>query len=60
MLHKSRRLFERLHGSEDPLKELGSGISTYHQLLITLFCLFLVLCIMHAPVIETFREYGFY
>ena len=53
-------MLEKLHSSSDPIKELGSGISTYHQLLLKLFILFLILSIIHIPVINTFRSYGFY
>lgn len=56
----TNRFLQRLHGSEDPIKELGAGISTYHQLLVTLFCLFFILCLLHIPVIRTFREHSFY
>ena len=42
------------------MKELGPGISTYHQLLVTLFVLFLVLSLLHIPVLRTFRSYGYF
>lgn len=58
--HNSHLLLEKLHTSSDPIKELGSGISTYHQLLLSLFILFLILSIIHIPVIQSFRSYGFY
>ena len=60
MEHGSQQLLEKLHSSSDPIKELGSGIVTYHQLLLSLILLFLVLSIIHIPVMKTFRSYGFY
>ena len=42
------------------MKELGPGISTYHRLLLWLFCLFIILFILHLPVLLTFYSFDFY
>jgi hypothetical protein len=42
------------------MKELGPGISTYHQLLVWLFFLLLLLFLLHIPILLTFHSYGFY
>ena len=42
------------------MKELGPGISTYHQMLVTMFFLFLILSLLHIPVIRVFRSYHYY
>lgn len=47
----SQNVLKKIHSSDDPLRELGPGISTYHQLLIMLFGLFSVLALLHIPVI---------
>ena len=60
MNYKSQKFASKIHSSADPIKELGIGISTYHQLLIMLFCLFFLICLMHIPVIRTFSKYHFY
>ena len=60
LVKNSEKVLQNIHASDDPLKELGPGISTYHQLLIMLFALFLVLTLMHIPVIQQFRSYNFY
>lgn len=57
---QSNKILYRIHSSDDPMKELGPGISTYHQLLVTLFCLFLILSLLHIPVIRIFRSYHYF
>lgn len=42
------------------MKELGPGISTYHRLMVMLFFLFLVLFLLHLPVLLAFKSYSFY
>ena len=39
------------NATDDPLKLLGPGIISYHSLLTWLFGLFLLLTLMHVPVI---------
>lgn len=56
----SKKIFQKIQASEDPLRELGPGISTYHQLLIKLFILFLLLLLIHLPVMNIFFSYDFY
>ena len=46
--------------SDDPLKELGPGISSYHQLLMMLFALFFILTLIHIPVLNRFSHGTFY
>lgn len=60
LVKNSEKVIAKLHGSDDPLRELGPGISTYHQLLTMLFILFLILTCMHVPIMRTFRSYSFY
>lgn len=42
------------------MKELGPGISAYHQLLVTLFVLFFILFILHIPVMSIYSDYKYY
>lgn len=56
----SSNVLKRISTSDDPLRELGPGISTYHQLLVMLFALFAVLAFLHIPVIKSFRDGDFY
>ena len=60
LVKNSEKVLKNIHSSDDPLKELGPGISTYHQLLVMLFALFFVLTILHIPLINQFRSYNFY
>jgi hypothetical protein len=57
---KSSIFFEKIAKSDDPLKHLGVGISTFHQLLIMLFALFFVLFLLHIPVKNNFESYDYY
>jgi hypothetical protein len=50
----------KISKSNDPLKDLGVGISSFHQLLIMLFALFFVLALLHIPVLQNFRSFEFY
>ena len=56
----SSNLFHKISRSNDPLRELGPGISTYHQLLVMLFALFTILSLLHIPVLRSFLSYEFY
>ena len=56
----SHNLVRKIHSSDDPMTELGPGISTYHQLLVMLFALFFILALIHIPVIQNFTSYDFY
>lgn len=60
LVKNSEKVLSKIHSSDDPLRELGPGISTYHQLLVMLFVLFFVLACMHIPIINQFRSYNFY
>ena len=45
---------------DDSQKTLGAGISSYHQQLVHLFCLFFVLFLMHVPVMVFYSGYNYY
>ena len=60
ILKQSQNVITKIHSSDDPMTELGPGISTYHQLLVMLFTLFLVLAGMHLITIHNFRNFKFY
>ena len=53
-------MIDNILKSDDPLRELGPGISSFHRLLLMLFGLFFVLWLLHMPIYSTFRSYGFY
>ena len=57
---QSSKMAKRVHHSDDPLYELGPGISTFHQLLVMLFALFSCLLLLHIPVMLNFQSYDFY
>ena len=52
---KYRKMISRIHNHEaDPLRELGPGVATYHQLLCLLLVLFLMLALLHYPVLQIY------
>lgn len=52
---KYRKLISRVHNHEsDPLRELGPGIATYHQMLCLLMALFVMLALLHYPVLKIY------
>ena len=53
-------VFNKIQSSDDPMSELGPGISTYHRLLVMLFSLFFLLAIIHIPVLRSFRSFDYY
>ena len=53
-------VLNKIRSSDDPMSELGPGISTYHQLLIMLFSLFFILFLLHIPVLRTFSASTYY
>ena len=55
---KSGQVLDKIQGSDDPLKELGPGISSYHWLLTRLIFIFFALCLVHIPVMEIYQSYG--
>jgi hypothetical protein len=58
---KYKKVIKGIHNQEeDPLRELGPGISTYHQLLMLLFLLFLMLTLIHIPVMNMYQSYDFF
>ena len=58
---KFKQVINKLHKEDgDPLRELGPGISTYHQLLLLLVILFFFLTVLHIPVYNTLSKYNFY
>ena len=57
---KSEHILKQIAKSDDPLRELGPGISSYHQLLMMLFALFFILTLIHIPVMNRFRNGTFY
>lgn len=46
----TRKFMKALQNSDDPIKELGPGISTFHSLMTLLFLLFVILGCIHIPV----------
>ena len=42
------------------MKNLGAGIGSYHAILVRLFYLFLILFLIHLPVMWTFQSFDFY
>lgn len=44
----------------DPQKALGAGISSYHQQLAHLSCLFLFMVLIHIPVILIYNNYDYF
>lgn len=56
----SKNALNKIHSSDDPLKELGPGISSYHQLLVMLFGLFVVLTLIHIPLYNSYYNYGYF
>ena len=56
-----KKVIKKIHNKdEDPLRELGPGISTYHQLLLLLFVLFLMLSLIHIPVMGLYQSYDYF
>ena len=54
-------MIKKLHNTEsDPLRELGPGISTYHQFLLLLMTLFMMLTLLHVPVMQVYDKYEFF
>ena len=58
--NNTRKFMKRLQNSDDPIKELGPGISTFHSLMTLLFLLFIILGCIHIPVLQIFGSYKFY
>jgi hypothetical protein len=58
--NKSEHIIKQIARSDDPLRELGPGISSYHQLLMMLFALFFILTLIHIPVMNRFNNGTFY
>lgn len=44
----------------DPQKALGAGISSYHQQLVHLSCLFFFMVLIHVPVILIYNNYEYF
>ena len=58
---KYARLIKKIHNTDvDPLRQLGPGISTYHQLLLMLFVLFFILTVLHIPVLQLYAKHDYY
>lgn len=47
---KKRTICEKIAEFNDPQRALGAGVSSYHQQLVHFFVLFLVLFLIHIPV----------
>lgn len=56
----SKDLLNNLLKAEDPIKELGPGISSFHSLLILLSLLMFALFLLHLPVLQEFKNSSFY
>ena len=59
-LIKKRTICEKLAEFNDPQRSLGAGISSYHQQLVHFFLLFVVLFLIHIPVMVIYNNYSFY
>jgi hypothetical protein len=58
---KYKKVIKKIHNKDtDPLRELGPGISTYHQLLLLLMTLFMMLTLLHVPVMQIYDKYEFF
>jgi len=51
---------KKIRSSDDPIKELGTGINSFHQMILALFFLFLILALLHIPVLKIFYDYHYY
>jgi hypothetical protein len=58
--NNSKELIENLLKSDDPMKELGPGISSFHRLIILLSAMFLTLFLIHYPVLTSFRSFKYF
>ena len=56
----SKEMIDNILKSDDPLYELGPGISSFHRLLMMLFILFFCLCMLHLPILRNFCSTDFY
>lgn len=55
-----KNVFKDIMKSNDPMKTLGPGINSHHYMLRMLCLLFLVLGILHIPVLVSFSNGGFF
>ena len=55
-----RSFFEKMAEFDDPQKALGQGISSYHQQLHHLIILFVILWLLHMPILGIYNSYSFY
>jgi hypothetical protein len=55
-----RSFWEKVSEFNDPQRVLGAGISSYHQQLVHLFFLILLLFLLHIPLVCLFNSFGFY
>ena len=59
-MKNGKRFFNRMQSSDEPMRELGPGISSYHQLLLLLTLLFVVLSLLHIPVLSWFADGNYF
>ena len=58
--HGTEDIANKITNSDDPMSELGIGISSYHNLLVMLFSLFFVLILIHYPVVRSFSSHAYF
>ena len=46
--------------SDDPLRELGPGINSFHWLMTRLFVIFIFLYLIHIPCMNIYENYNGY
>lgn len=51
---KKDQLLEAIKDKEDPLKELGPGINSFHWLMTRLFAIFIILYLIHIPCMNIY------
>jgi hypothetical protein len=56
----SHGVLKNIKSSDDPMKELGPGISTYHQFLVMLFSLMVILTCLHIPLMNSYADYNYF
>ena len=55
-----RSIWQKIAEFNDPQRALGAGISSYHQQLVHLFFLFLILLFLHIPAMVIYNSYNYY
>lgn len=58
--HQTKDTLNKITNSDDPLSALGIGINSYHNYMIMLWFLFVLLIILHIPAMRSFASYSHY